>query len=198
MNGRRAWTRTGRGTWGRSLEYPVSIWDVEKQRKIVEIVGDISNVRLDRSESIMFLRHTNGMLEGRDAVDGRQLFSTNARMTNIKRAYFMNGRRTLALLIGGAEQTTGREERDTLIVTEIRLLDVPPNDKPRIADAKRAVPRCLTPEQFEANYLPKEPPGWCIEMAKWPYDTSEWQQWLVKKRRGEKPDMPDGPANPER
>ena len=120
------------------------------------------------------------------------------RTTNIKRAFFMNGRRTLALLIGDAEQTAGREERDTLSVSEVRLLDVPPNDKPRIADAKRAVPRCFTHEQFEANYLPKEPQGWCIEMAKWPYDISEWQQWLAKKRRGENPSMPDVPPNGER
>jgi hypothetical protein len=35
MNGQRAWTRAGRGTWGRSLEYPVTIWDVEKQQKII-------------------------------------------------------------------------------------------------------------------------------------------------------------------
>jgi hypothetical protein len=184
----------GDAAW--NIPLPSGTWKSSKRSS--EIVGDISNVRLDRSETIMFLRHTNGMLEGRDAVDGRQLFSTNVRTTNVKRAYFMNGRRTLALLIGDAEEIAGRKERDTLSVSEVRLLDVPPNEKPRIADAKRAVPRCFTPEQFEANYLPKEPPGWCIEMAKWPYNTSEWQEWLAKKRRGENPNMPNVPPNAER
>ena len=129
------------------------------------------------------------MLEGRDAVEGHLLFSTNAKITHVKRAYFMNGRRTLALLIGDPPQT--KEESHTLSISEIRLLDLSPNDTSRIAEAKRKVPRCLTPQQLEAHFLPKEPPGWCIEMAKWPYDTTEWRQWLAQKRRGENPKMPN-------
>jgi WD40 repeat protein len=195
MNGRRAWTRAGRSTWGRGLEYPVTIWDVEKQHKIVEIAGDISNVRVDRSETLVFLQHTNGTLEGRNSLDGHQLFSTNAKITEVKRAYFMNGRRALMLLIDDATQPGKTDEDKTLRVSEIRLLDIPPNDVPRIAEAKRKVPRCLTPQQLEGNFLPKEPPTWCIEMAKWPYDTDEWRQWLAQKRSGENPGMPDGPPH---
>jgi hypothetical protein len=154
VNGRRAWTHSERG--GGS----VTIWDVEKQLKIVEIVGDIWSVGIDRSETLMFLLYRNGMLEGRDAVEGHLLFSTNARITHVKRAYFMNGRRTLALLIGDPPQT--KEESHTLSISEIRLLDLSPNDTSRIAEAKRKVPRCLTPQQLEAHFLPKEPPCWCI------------------------------------
>jgi hypothetical protein len=33
------------------------------------------------------------------------------------------------------------------------------------------VPRCLTPEQRERLFLAPEPPRWCIDMRKWPYDT---------------------------
>ena len=28
------------------------------------------------------------------------------------------------------------------------------------------------------------------EMAKWPYNTSEWKQWLVDTRAGKKPPLP--------
>ena len=36
--------------------------------------------------------------------------------------------------------------------------------------AKAAVPRCLTQEQRVQFGLPPEPPRWCIEMKKWPYN----------------------------
>jgi hypothetical protein len=57
-----------------------------------------------------------------------------------------------------------------------------------IATARAAAPRCLTAEQREASYfLPAEPPAWCIEMAKWPYQTAAWKAWLADLRAGKKP-----------
>src|SRR5262249_20077831 len=50
--------------------------------------------------------------------------------------------------------------------------------------AKAAIPRCLTIVQRKAFYLPPEPPPWCIEMEKWPYNTPEWKQWLSDARAG--------------
>jgi WD40 repeat protein len=38
-------------------------------------------------------------------------------------------------------------------------------------DAKRAMPRCLTPDQLSQAFLEAEPPKWCVAMKKWPYDT---------------------------
>jgi hypothetical protein len=35
---------------------------------------------------------------------------------------------------------------------------------------KHEVPRCLTPDQRERLFLAPEPPRWCIDMHKWPYD----------------------------
>jgi hypothetical protein len=57
--------------------------------------------------------------------------------------------------------------------------------------AKAAVPRCLTLEQRKDFFLPPEPPAWCIEMEKWPYDTPEWKQWFVDKRDGKNPPLPE-------
>jgi hypothetical protein len=37
----------------------------------------------------------------------------------------------------------------------------------------------MTPAQRKAFFVPPEPPAWCIEMEKWPYDTPEWKQWLA-------------------
>jgi hypothetical protein len=36
--------------------------------------------------------------------------------------------------------------------------------------SKTRLPRCLTPAQRTGFFLPSEPPAWCVEMGKWPYD----------------------------
>ena len=56
---------------------------------------------------------------------------------------------------------------------------------------KAIVPRCLTPAQRKSFYLPPEPPDWCIEMEKWPYDTPAWMQRLADKRAGKAPPLPE-------
>jgi len=61
-----------------------------------------------------------------------------------------------------------------------------------VAHIKRSVPRCLTRTEREKAFLAREPPRWCITgpgleqeadaakwTPKWPYDTSEWRDWLV-------------------
>ncbi len=68
----------------------------------------------------------------------------------------------------------------------------------------RVVPRCLTPEQLDAAFLPPEPPRWCVTgpgneaetdpalwEPKWPYHTPEWRDWLVARDRGEDPPLPE-------
>ena len=59
--------------------------------------------------------------------------------------------------------------------------------------AKTAIPRCLTIVQRKEFYLPPEPPPWCIEMEKWPYNTPEWKQWLSDARTGKNPPLPSAP-----
>jgi hypothetical protein len=71
-----------------------------------------------------------------------------------------------------------------------RIWDVFPDTQSLVSAAKAAVPRCLTPAQRKAFFLPPEPPTWCIEMAKWPYDIAEWKQWLADKRAGKNPPLP--------
>ena len=56
--------------------------------------------------------------------------------------------------------------------------------------AKAVVPRCLTPKQRQDAFLDATPPTWCIDMAKWPYDTAEWKQWLSDARAGKNPPLP--------
>jgi hypothetical protein len=76
-----------------------------------------------------------------------------------------------------------------------RIWQVFIDTKKLVATARAAAPRCLTAEQREASYfLPAEPPAWCIEMAKWPYQTAAWKAWLADLRAGKKSPLPAAPA----
>jgi hypothetical protein len=72
-----------------------------------------------------------------------------------------------------------------------RLWDVFVDTQELISAAKMVAPRCLTAEQRQASFLLKaEPPAWCIEMAKWPYQTAAWKAWLVDERAGKNSLLP--------
>jgi WD40 repeat protein len=70
-----------------------------------------------------------------------------------------------------------------------RLWAIFANTQELVLHAKAAIPRCLTPSQRKAFFLPPEPPLWCIELEKWPYDTDEWKQWLSDARAGKSPPL---------
>jgi hypothetical protein len=62
-----------------------------------------------------------------------------------------------------------------------------------VSQAEKDIPRCLTPTQRKAFFLPPEPPTWCVKMAKWLYNTPEWKQWLADVRAGKNPPLPAAP-----
>jgi WD40 repeat protein len=71
-----------------------------------------------------------------------------------------------------------------------RVWEVFPNTQSLVSAAKAAIPRCLTLAQRKAFFLSPEPPAWCIEKGKWPYDTPKWEKWLADKRAGKNPPVP--------
>ena len=77
--------------------------------------------------------------------------------------------------------------------TMARKWDVFRDTQAFVSVAKTAIPRCLTPFQRKAFFLPPEPPAWCIEMEKWPYNTPAWKQWLADTRAGKNPPLPAAP-----
>jgi WD40 repeat protein len=60
-----------------------------------------------------------------------------------------------------------------------------------IDETKRIIPRCLTRDQRAKAFLDPEPPAWCIEMAKWPYQSQDWKAWLRYKRADANPPLPE-------
>jgi WD40 repeat protein len=61
------------------------------------------------------------------------------------------------------------------------------NTQELVSYAKATVPRCLTDAQRTASFLLPDPPRWCIELEKWPYDTGAWKQWGNDTRAGKQP-----------
>jgi WD40 repeat protein len=68
-----------------------------------------------------------------------------------------------------------------------------PTARELVEIGKAQVRRCLTREQRVKAFLAPEPPAWCIELAKWPYDTQAWKDWLRYKRDSADPPRPDTP-----
>ena len=68
-------------------------------------------------------------------------------------------------------------------------------EKPQelVVHGKAAAPRCPTAEQLADLPLPLEPPLWCIDKEKWPYQTHAWKPWLSEKRAGRSPPLPQAP-----
>jgi WD40 repeat protein len=55
----------------------------------------------------------------------------------------------------------------------VRVWEMFPTTQDLIEETKRALFRCLTPQQLNALFLGSNPPSWCIKMQKWPYHTAE-------------------------
>ena len=83
----------------------------------------------------------------------------------------------------GKRIVTASEDKTT------RRWEIFANTQELVSSAKEAVPRCLTSAQRNAFFLPPEPPLWCIEQEKWPYDTDVWK-WLRDSRAGKQPPLP--------
>jgi WD40 repeat protein len=63
-----------------------------------------------------------------------------------------------------------------------------------IDEGRKAARHCLTREEREQFFLDSEPPVWCIEMGRWPYQDTSWQEWLKYKRSNLDPPLPSTSA----
>jgi hypothetical protein len=63
------------------------------------------------------------------------------------------------------------------------------NSEEFVAHAKSVAPRALSVAQRTTFFLDPEPPAWCVEMEKWPYQTPAWKQWLADRKVGKKVKM---------
>jgi WD40 repeat protein len=93
-------------------------------------------------------------------------------------------------VLGAAFAGDGQRVVSTGDDRTIRVWSVFPQTAKLIEQSILEVTRCLTIAERRAFFLGDEPPLWCVERRKFPYDTAEWQSWLDAKRRGETVALP--------
>ena len=64
------------------------------------------------------------------------------------------------------------------------------SNQQEIDEGKGLVSRCLSGNERRAAFLDPEPPAWCIETEKWPYQTQDWKDWLQFQRANANPPLP--------
>jgi WD40 repeat protein len=94
----------------------------------------------------------------------------------------------LAVLSGADRVATLWSERGASRLRTWRLF---PNVAALLAYARDTVASCLSGDRRRSLGLQPEPPNWCIEGSKWPYDTDKWKAWLGYRRAGLKPPLAD-------
>jgi WD40 repeat protein len=78
------------------------------------------------------------------------------------------------LIVSADHSMIGSQDNETVWPLPWSLQDY-------VDKVKAMLPRCLTPDERKAAYLDTEPPEWCVEMEKWPYNTDKWKAWLKDK-----------------
>jgi WD40 repeat protein len=176
-----AFSPDGRRVLTSSLDKTARIWDTETGKVTTILIG-----------------HTDSVLKATFSSDGRRIatasFDKSARIWDAR-----TGKTIAALtdftneLVVSAELSPDDHYVLTASVDATRIWPLFSNTQDLIDKAKQEIPRCLTLDQRESLYLDSEPPAWCIEMKKWPYQTQGWKDWLHFKRSNANPPLPDTP-----
>jgi WD40 repeat protein len=125
--------------------------------------------------------HANSITGATFGADGRRLLTGSEDKT--VRIWDTATWETIAVLAERGEPAISPDGR--LLAgsgSKVTLWKVFPTTQELVDDAKQSVGRCLTRVERDAAFLPPEPPAWCIEMAKWPYQSQVWKGWLKAKR----------------
>lgn len=141
-----------------------------------------------KAELKVLIGHTDGVYCTAFSPDGRRLVTASDDKT--ARVWDLATGRTILVLSGHQERVRsavfspdGRRVATGSFDGTARVWDLASTTTQELtAECKRLLPRCLTPEQREQAFLEPEPPAWCIEMAKWPYHTRDWEERLKFKR----------------
>jgi WD40 repeat protein len=159
---------------GRNPDNRARVWDAETGKMLFLLRGHADSI-----DGVGF------------RADGRRLLTASADTT--ARIWDTGTWQTIAVLKGGYRQAISPDGRlvATTLGDKVGLWTVFPTTQELIDAAKKGVGRCLTRAERDAAFLPPEPPVWCIEMGKWPYQSRPWKEWLnAKWEKGSAP-LPD-------
>ncbi len=161
-----------------SGDHSIRIWDVRSGRPLRVLKGHSNGVT-----TLAFSRDGRYVLSGSEDRTARVWDVETGAQIALYRGH-ADRIHDVAMSPDGASAATGSWDNT------VRIWSVYENSEAIIEQAKNAVPRCLSLEQRKQLHVPTEPPGWCIEKRKWPYDTEAWRQWLAEKKKGNDPTIP--------
>jgi WD40 repeat protein len=180
---------------GRRIVTQRVLWDSETGRRLASLGG---GARFDAPRFTADGRRFVTAAPGNDGVLQIRLSETG----DLIAAFKLAAPNQTPFKLAATELTTFTISRDgTLIAAAFRdgaarIQRVFPTTQDLVNHAKAVVARCLTQAQRESTFLDPEPPAWCIEMGKWPYQTDDWKAWLKAKRENLSPPLPDTPEWP--
>jgi hypothetical protein len=179
------WSRDGSRIVTGNLLQPGKLWDAQSGALIRTLGGHVFGT--DTAAFSPDGRHLVTASKGGFKLVAGPVFIWDAR-TGDQLATLSGADRgidSIQFSADGAHFVTQGEQSDSILWSYFPRLD-------GLVDyALKAASRCLTLEQREALFLKKEPPDWCIEMQKWPYQTQDWKDWLKFKRANANPPLPD-------
>jgi WD40 repeat protein len=147
-------------------------------------------------KTLVFLRgHTDGITRVAFQADGRRLLTASSDGTS--RIWDTQTWQTMAVLTGregkgayaAAISPNGR-----MVATagdKVGLWTIFPTTQELVDAVKTGVGRCLTRAERDSTFLPPEPPLWCVEMEKWPYQSRRWKEWLKAKHTNDNAQLPE-------
>lgn len=171
------------GLMSRSADVPVIIYDLrsDASRQIASGMKEVELMAFSDDRTWLALQGDEirvFRLAGSDATVASRTTTPPGHISFPDRMMFTPDKRFL--LVGRSQDL----QSGTFIQ---RLL---PKTEDLVAFARSAVPRCLTPVERDQYFLDPEPPLWCVEMGKWPYNTSDWANWLKERKAGRQPGLP--------
>jgi WD40 repeat protein len=165
----------------------ITIWELESGKKVAVFNSGTQGLELPRyggkvvfslNGSRLLRALYDGGLELWDVTSDKQAVLLRAQAGQILSVTF--ARNSQVAVTGSSDGTA-------------HIWRLFPSTEALIDHARKLVPRCLTKAQREKVFLDPDPPHWCIEMGKWPYNSRDWKLWLQHKRANLSPPRPDAP-----
>ena len=176
-----ALTPDGRRVVTGSADETVRVWDIDTGAQLLVLTGhedNVAGVAVTPDGSRIVSGSADGTVRVWDAATGVALLeATTNRVSAL--AVTPDGRGIVAASADRAVRLWDIEQlRPPRIRFELPALERLPE---LVERARTAVPRCLTIAERIAFVPDLAPPVWCVDRAKYPYDSEQWKAWKARK-----------------